>query len=134
MTYLLDTNTVVALLDPARRRKVMARIMARSPGQVITSAVVAHELYYGAHKSAQPGANVSRLGTLFRDIEPVPFTTGDGEAAGQIRAQLAAAGTPIGPYDVLIAGQARARGITLVSNNTREFGRVHDLAVVDWSA
>jgi tRNA(fMet)-specific endonuclease VapC len=61
------------------------------------------------------------------------ITAEDGEVAGRIRAELAHAGTPIGPYDVLIAGHVRARGATLVSNNTREFGRVEDLAVVDWT-
>ena len=111
----------------------MARISTRSPGQVVTSAIVAHEMYFGAHRSTRREANLSELRMLFRDIEPVPFTADDGAAAGQIRAELAALGTPIGPYDLLIAGQARARGAMLVTNNTQEFGRVDDLAVVDWT-
>ena len=132
MTFLLDTNTVIALLDPARRETLLARITSCDPGQVVTSAIVSHELYYGAHKSARRPDNLRRLAMLLRDIEPLAFTTDDAEAAGEIRATLDARGTPIGPYDVLIAAQARVRDLGLVTNNTREFRRVENLTVVDW--
>ncbi len=64
----------------------------------------------------------------------IPFDKEDAIAAGNIRATLALAGTPIGPFDTLIAGQALCRGLTLVTANTREFSRVEGLRVEDWSA
>ncbi len=71
---------------------------------------------------------------LTRDLTVVDFTSDDARMAGAIRADLARAGTPIGPYDVLIAGQARVRDLCLVTNNTREFGRVSGLRLEDWTA
>ena len=132
MTYLLDTNTVIAILNPLHRDLLLRKITRQKPGRVVTSAIVAHELYFGAQKSARRDDNLTRLAMLFRDIEPLPFTPSDADTAGAIRAALAAKGTPIGPYDVLIAGQAKARGVVLVTNNTGEFRRVEDLTVVDW--
>jgi tRNA(fMet)-specific endonuclease VapC len=132
MTFLLDTNTVIALLHPARRETLLGRITSHDPGQVATSSIVSYELYYGAHKSTQRADNLRRLAMLLRDIEPLAFTPDDAEAAGEIRATLGSQGTPIGPYDVLIAGQARSRDLVLVTNNTREFRRVENLTVVDW--
>lgn len=132
MIYLLDTNILMALLHPERRRLVLPRIEAQAPGEVVTSAVVAHELFYGAAKSARPEENRRRFARLLADLEPLPFTQADAEAAGEVRAILRAKGRPIGPYDVLIAGQARARGLVLVTNNGREFERVDGLKVEDW--
>jgi tRNA(fMet)-specific endonuclease VapC len=70
-------------------------------------------------------------------VESLRFTVleadqDDARHAGEIRAQLASRGTPTGPYDVLIAGQARARKLTLVTHNTTEFTRVQGLKVEDW--
>jgi len=132
MTYLLDTNAIIALLNPSLRDTILPRIMRCDPGQVVTSAIVAHELYFGAHRSTRRQENLSRLATLFRDIEPLPLTTDDCREAGSIRAALAAEGTPIGPYDVLIAGQARCRDLVVVTGNTGEFRRVADLTIADW--
>lgn len=67
------------------------------------------------------------------DFPILDFDQNDAFVAGEIRAALAAKGTPIGPYDVLIAGQAKARGLTLVTNNVGEFNRVENLQVEDWS-
>lgn len=132
--YLLDTNTLIALLDRERRPAVLRRLRAQPPGSAVTSVIVAHELYFGAAKSARPEENRRRFDLLFEDLEPLPFTRGDAEAAGMIRARLKALGTPIGPYDVLIASQALTRELVLVTNNTREFARVDRLAIVDWLA
>lgn len=134
MNYLLDTNIVIALLHPERRRTLLPHVTALSPGEIATSVIVAHELYFGAAGSARPEANRRRFDRLLLDLMPLPFSREDALAAGKIRAVLRAAGTPIGPYDVLIAGQAKARGLTLVTNNTREFARVEGLTVVDWLA
>ena len=94
------------------------------------SAIVMHELFYGAFRSARVEANVARVDGL--RFEVVAFEREDARASGAVRAALATAGAAIGPYDVLIAGQALARGLTLVTHNTREFGRVEGLRVEDW--
>ena len=92
----------------------------------------AFELYFRAARSARPEENRRRLDLLFEDVERQDFLRQDAEAAGAIRARLQALGTPIGPYDVLIAGQALARGFTLVTGNTREFARVQGLTLANW--
>ena len=93
---------------------------------------VAFELYYGGFKSRERARNLGLLDEIAFEI--VPFDAADARAAGAIRADLAARGLPIGPYDVLIAGQALARGLVLVTANTREFARVEGFAIEDWSA
>lgn len=130
MRYLFDTNAVIALLkgQPA----LTARVRSEHPGDIGLSALVAHELYYGAFKSVRREANVGVVDSL--QFEILDFDSEDARHAGEIRALLAQASTPIGPYDVLIAGQARARGLTLVTHNTSEFGRVAGLALENWQA
>jgi tRNA(fMet)-specific endonuclease VapC len=129
--FLLDTNAVIALLktnDSAVRR----RIRENSPKDVFISTVVMFELYYGANRSARVQRNLELLENIL--LPKLEFDSGDAMAAGQIRAILAEAGTPIGPYDVLIAGQALSRGMCLVTRNTREFQRVAGLQVTDWES
>ncbi len=128
MTYLLDTNAVIALFKG--HSGLSGRIRAQRPSDVAISSVVLHELYYGAFRSARSEANLERVDALRFQI--LDFDREDARSAGEIRATLAAAGAPIGPYDVLIAGQARSRGITLVSRNRREFDGVPGLKVEDW--
>jgi tRNA(fMet)-specific endonuclease VapC len=126
--WLLDTNAVISLLRG--HTGVLAHLREHDPGDVGMSAIVAHELFYGAFKSAHVEASVARVDRL--RFEVVAFEREDARAAGAIRAALASAGAEIGPYDVLIAGQALARGVTLVTHNLREFGRVEGLRVEDW--
>jgi len=130
MAWLLDTNAVIAVVNEPKGA-VAKRVRSKSPDEVFVSSIVMHELYFGAYKSAQQEANL-------RVVESLAFTVlaldeEDARGAGAIRAQLSLAGTPLGPYDVLIAGQALCRGLTLVSNNVREFERVTGLRVEDWS-
>jgi tRNA(fMet)-specific endonuclease VapC len=129
MRYLLDTNTLIAILND-RRSKPSRRVRRYEPADVVTSAIVIHELYFGAFKSGRPVDNVARLDEL--QIHALALDREDARSAGEIRAVLKTAGTPIGPYDILIAGQARARNLILVTNNTREFSRVGDLQIEDW--
>ncbi|AMR81739.1 type II toxin-antitoxin system VapC family toxin [Cupriavidus nantongensis] len=128
MKYLLDANAVIAMLkgEPT----MLERLRAHLPSDFGLPAIVAHELFYGAYKSQRAAANLARIEAL--QFEVVPFDAEDAQHAGEIRAQLEAVGTPIGPYDVLIAGQARARNLILVTHNIREFARVAQLAVDDW--
>jgi tRNA(fMet)-specific endonuclease VapC len=130
--YLLDTDTLIGLLHPERRLRILPRLLAQPPGAALTSAIVAHELYFGAAKSARPEENRRSFDRLFTDLMPLGFERGDAEAAGEIGARLRAQGMPIGPYDVLVAGQALARRLTLVTGNTREFARVDGLSVANW--
>lgn len=130
MPFLLDTNAVIAVLnDPAS--PVGLRLRSERPEDVAVSAIVMHELFYGAFKSARVDRNLALVDRLrFAVLE---FGREDAREAGAVRADLAARGMPIGPFDVLIAGQARARGLVLVTRNTGEFGRVPGLRIEDWA-
>ena len=129
MRYLLDANALIALLNGTQ--SVLARRVRRQrPADVAISAIVAHELYYGAFKSQRRASNVARLDAL--RFEVLEIDKEDAIAAAELRATLAIAGTPIGPFDVLIAGQAIARNLVLVSHNTREFSRIPQLQLEDW--
>jgi tRNA(fMet)-specific endonuclease VapC len=102
-----------------------------APRDVAISAIVVHELYYGAFKSQRVTQNVALVDAL--QFEVLEFDQDDAKHAGEVRALLAKRGTPIGPYDVLIAGQAKARQLTLVTHNTSEFSRVTGLRVQGWT-
>lgn len=131
--WALDTNAVIALVG-RRSETLLNRITAIEPGSIGVASIVAHELYYGAYRSQRVGHNLETLRLLFADVAILDFDAEDARLAGEIRADLARKGTPIGPYDVLIAGQAKARGLTLVTNNMSEFSRVEGLKVEDWMA
>lgn len=129
MRYLLDTNAVIAALNTPSG-PVMHRLHTLAPADVGVSAIVMHELYFGAFKSKRRDQNLSFVNALRFAV--LPLETEDARHAGDIRAWLAAQGTPIGAYDVLIAGQARARGLILVTRNLREFERVPGLKAENW--
>jgi tRNA(fMet)-specific endonuclease VapC len=136
VNYLLDTNACTALINgsPANVRPRLERAL-KDGATVAVSAVVAFELWYGAAKSARRQANRQRLETFFAGpLELVPFDDEDARAAGEVRAALETAGTPIGAYDLLIAGQALRHDATLVTANTAEFSRVSDLRWEDWAS
>lgn len=136
--YLLDTSTCIALIDmrPAAVRERLGE--ARATGAPVRIPTVAlFELAYGLARSA-PGrreANARRLETFVAGpLDLLDFGREDARAAGEIRQHLRAAGTPIGAYDLLIAGQALCRGMTVVTSNLREFLRVPGLRCEDWAA
>jgi tRNA(fMet)-specific endonuclease VapC len=89
-----------------------------------------HELYFGAYNSARVQANLERIQALRFDI--VDFDQEDARVSGEVRASLKRIGTPIGPLDTLIAGQALARGFTVITRNSGEFSRVTGLAHENW--
>lgn len=106
MRFLLDTNAVIALVnDPGC--PLARRVQRCSPSQSGVSAIVMHELYYGAWRSQRRDHNLAVVDGL--QLEILPFDQEDARHAGEIRAVLAAPGKPIGAYDVLIAAQAHAR-------------------------
>ena len=131
----LDTNAVIAVLND-RTSPVRAGIDAAiGLGRTLSiSSIVLFELRYGAAKSARPERNAQRIvDFLSGPIEVLPFEPADADEAGDIRAALERAGTPIGPYDVLVAAQARRRDALLVTANERKFARVPRLKFEDWA-
>jgi tRNA(fMet)-specific endonuclease VapC len=133
--HCLDTNVVIAMLKRGPRQLVERFERAIGRDGIALSAIVLFELQYGAAKSERRADNEDRLAIFLRaPIAVLPFDGDDAREAGDIRAALARAGTPIGPYDVLIAAQARRRGATLVTANHSEFVRVPGLKVEDWAA
>jgi len=135
MNYLLDTNAVVALLrnKPATVRERYRQAEAAGDYRALSS-VVLFELWYGVAKSSQVQENTERLRVLLSgDLDLLDFDDEDARVAGQVRAALERAGTPIGAYDLLIAGQALRRELTVVTANTSEFSRVAGLSWQDWT-
>lgn len=132
--FCLHTNIAVAVLRGSRpdvERKV-AETFERE-GIVVLPVLVVSELIYGVHKSSNPARARAVLDRfLAAPFDIVPFTAADADRAGRIRARLAREGLTIGPYDVLIAAQAMERGLTLVTNNAREFSRIEGLDWTDW--
>lgn len=133
--HLLDTNVCIALIngrDLGVRRR-FERAVA-SGGIMLLSSIVAFELWYGVEKSQRKESNVQRLEVfLSGPMEWMPFDDQDARAAAAIRAELEKIGKPIGAYDLLLAGQARHRGATLVTSNTSAFSRVSGLKWKDWA-
>ncbi|HMG77250.1 MAG TPA: type II toxin-antitoxin system VapC family toxin [Xanthobacteraceae bacterium] len=131
----LDTNIVVAAINQraaAARQRLMKTLHEGTIVGIPT--VVLYELWYGIKKSARAQPNTDALDNfLSLDVTPWPFEPEDAEEAGDIRAALERLGTPIGPYDVLIAAQARRRGAILVTANKNEFARVPGLQTQDWT-
>lgn len=128
--YLLDINAVIGLLNDADSQ-LARRVRQHNPADICISSIVAHELFYGAFKSRRAEHNVALVDSL--QFEVLEFDKEDARQAGQVRAILALKGTPIGPYDILIAGQARARSMILVTGNTDEFNRVEGLVIENWA-
>ncbi len=135
MSFSLDTNIWIALLtrssEAVRRNYERALVAGDS---IYISSIVLFELWYGVSRSARPYSNAAGLEDLLaRGVEVLPFLGKDATYAGRIRDGLERIKQPIGPYDTLIAGQAVARGLTLVTANTREFARVPGLVWEDWA-
>jgi len=134
VNYLLDTNACIALINgkpPSVRAKFQKATDAGA--QVFVSSVALFELWYGVAKSSRREFNKKRLEAFFAGpVHPLSFEDGDAEIAGAIRADLEAAGKPIGAYDLLIAGQAMRNKLTLVTANISEFARIEDLDWADW--
>lgn len=128
MKYLLDANAVIALLRG--HGPFLRHLRRQSPEDVGISSIVSHELFYGAFKSRRTTINLGLVSGL--PFEILPFDQDDSRRSGEIRAILALKGLAIGPYDILIAGQALSRNLTLVTHNTGEFSRIEGLRLEDW--
>lgn len=131
MRYLLDTNVCVRYLN-GRSAAIRQRLRTMVLADITVCSVVKAELFYGAYRSNDLQVTLARQQEFLNLFVSLPF---DDEAAlvyGEIRAQLAALGTPIGPNDFQIAAIALANNLTLVTHNTREFSRVSGLQLEDW--
>jgi tRNA(fMet)-specific endonuclease VapC len=134
--FCLDTNVVIFAIN-GRRPQIVERLhgelAAGTP--MLVPAIVMFELEYGCAKSKRREQSHRALEIfLSAGFDQPPFDVEDAREAGEIRGALEASGQPIGPYDTLIAAQARRRHATLVTLNVREFERVPGLKVEDWTA
>lgn len=130
LKYMLDTNIVIYTIK--NRPKKVREAFKQHEGQMCISAVTRGELIYGAERSSQPERNLVDIEGLVARLEVVPFEEHASEHFGQLRAELYRIGQPIGPYDMMIAGHARAMGLILVTNNMKEFERAPGLRVENW--
>jgi tRNA(fMet)-specific endonuclease VapC len=129
--FLLDTDTCIYALK--QQRGVLERLLAHSPADIAISVITVAELRTGAAKSDAAGKIGQLVENFLRPLTILDFVSADAATYAQIRARLERAGKPIGPLDTLIAAQAVARELTLVSNNRKEFGRVPRLAIENWA-
>jgi tRNA(fMet)-specific endonuclease VapC len=132
MSLLLDTNICIYALK--QNPIVLSRLLAERPIDVAISVITEGELRTGAAKSTSPARTTRLLENFLRPLPILTFTSDDAVAYAEVRAKLERAGTPIGPLDTLIAAQAVARKLTLVSNNEHEFRRVAGLRLDNWAA
>lgn len=131
MKFLLDTDTCIYALK--QHERVIERLLAAAREDVTVSVITEAELRTGAAKSSSPSRTLQLVENFLSPISRVEFTSDDAVAYAAVRSRLEKAGAPIGPLDALIAAQAVGRRLILVSNNEREFRRVPDLTVENWS-
>jgi tRNA(fMet)-specific endonuclease VapC len=131
--YLLDTNICIYIRQE-RPEEVLRRFRKLRPGEAALSVITYGELLYGAAKSAQRVAALARLCELIHWLPALPLPEAAAETYGTVRAELAAKGEMIGNNDLWIAAHAVAAGLTLVTNNEKEFRRVRGLKVQNWTA
>jgi tRNA(fMet)-specific endonuclease VapC len=135
VTLALDTNVLIDLMH-GRRRQVEQRfieaVLTSEP--MVASVIVQHELEFGVLASRDPTRAAGVFADVTRHVVFEPLSQEDASMAAHVRVALRRSGTPIGAYDLLIAGQALNRGWTLVTGNMREFSRIDGLSLRDWSA
>ena len=128
--YLLDTNICIYTIK--NRPESVRKAFIEHEGQMGVSTITEMELIYGAEKSAAIARNLKDVEGFLARLEILDFDSAAAAHTGQIRAELANAGTPIGPYDEMIAGHARSLGLIVVTNNVAEFARVPGIRLENW--
>lgn len=131
MKFLLDTDTCIYALK--QNETVLRRLLSTPRENVLVSVITEAELRTGAAKSSSPVKTLHLIESFLHPLTLIEFTSDDAIAYARVRAKLERAGTPIEPLDMLIASQAVARTLTLVSNNEREFRRVAGLTIANWT-
>jgi len=129
--FLLDSNVCIRLLNQSHST-IIQHFRQHHPSEIHLCSIVKAELLYGARHSQRVEANLQLLQRFFQPLSSLTFDDRCAEEAGQIRADLARQGTPIGPNDLLIAATARAYDAVLITHNTGEFSRVTNLRLEDW--
>ncbi|MGO4996599.1 type II toxin-antitoxin system tRNA(fMet)-specific endonuclease VapC [Oribacterium sp. Sow4_G1_1] len=132
MKYMLDTNICIYTIKHKPPEGIKA-FLCHEPDDMCISSITYGELMHGVEKSQAVERNRAAITLFLSAISILPFDSDAAEKYGAVRADLERKGTPIGPMDMLIAGHARSRGLILVTNNTREFFRVNELEVEDWT-
>jgi len=132
MLYMLDTNICIYLIK-RRSDALLNRIRMFRTGEIGVSVVTVAELQYGVSKSENKERNQAALEAFLLPLDTADFTVDVAVNYGQIRAELERQGRPIGPLDTMIAAHALSLDVPLVTNNTREFERVTELRVEDWT-
>lgn len=130
MRYLLDTDTCIAAMRG--RESAVGKIAALSPDDCHVSTVTVYELAVGVAKCREPRKEAVKVALFLTNVHVLPFDAGAARRAGELRAQLEKRGQTIGPYDVLLAGQALVHGLTMISGNLGEFSRVDGLQIEGW--
>jgi tRNA(fMet)-specific endonuclease VapC len=132
MRYMLDTNICIYIAKQ-NSPKVMARVSQLAPGEVAMSVVTYGELRFGAEKSARSAAALRSLNEFIEAVPVLPFDKEAGANYGRLRFDLEQRGRPIGSNDLWIASHCLQLGLTLVTNNEREFSRIPNLAIENWT-
>jgi tRNA(fMet)-specific endonuclease VapC len=132
MRFMLDTNTCVDLIRQ-RDDRILRKMQRLMPDDLCVSSVTLSELEYGAAKSADPGKNRLALAEFMTPLHVVPYDDTVAPVYGRVRTELERMGTPIGPLDTMIAAHALSLGLTVVTDNEREFRRVPGLKVQNWA-
>ncbi len=132
LRYLLDTNLCIRVLRD-RPRGLRPRFNAEAQALCLSD-VVLYELLYGAERSARPAETRQEVERFAARLTVLPFDDDAAAHTADIRAALERKGAVIGPYDLMIAGHARSRGLVVVTGNLREFQRVDGLRAEDWLA
>lgn len=132
MTYMLDTNICI-YVTKNKPEKVLRRFREELDRGLCISSITLAELEFGMKHSSNPAKNEQALLRFLAPLSILPFGAAAASEYGALRPYLQNKGTPIGPLDMLIAGHALAEGLTLVTNNVREFERVPDLQLENWA-
>ncbi len=132
MRFMLDTDICIYTINERPASVLQAFREHESAGLGISS-VTAAELFFGVARTASE-RNLDALRRFLSALEIAPFDAAAAEISGSLRSWLASQGTPIGPYDTLIAAHAQTLGVTLVTNNLREFERVPGLRIQNWAS
>jgi len=131
MQFLLDTNICIYIIK-RKPQQVIERFQSLNLSDVGISSITVAELEYGAYKSQRLEQNRAALNQFLLPLEIVPFDERSTQIYGELRATLERQGTVIGGMDLLIASQAIALNLTLVTNNTNEFSRIQNLDLDNW--
>jgi len=132
MRYMLDTNMCIYIIK-RHPDKVLKKFITLPIGDVCISSVTLAELMYGVHKSQHQKKNKTALNEFLSPLDIMPFDEEVTDHYGRIRTYLENKGIPIGPLDTMIAAHAQCLELTLVTNNQKEFTRVPNLIVEDWT-